>query len=311
MKNWLLAGCFVFALVWMSLFVISLPDQVPRLPGGESLGPLQSPSNAADILELFPTDLLVAIGLMLLVGILLNIVRPALPERTFVVPDWSFDGLVGSLVWLLAAMGAGYSTSKLLAHALADPFYFHWISSFVLQLGLLGSVVFLIIGFGEPLRTDPVFRVRAWMKALTHGAIEYVRIYPVLFLTLILNQLLITKLDYSTAPASYRFILTADTVPKFLLLFVLTCLLAPLAEEFFFRGILYRSLRKILHRRAAAAVGAIIFSLVHFELQFFLPLVVLGYLLCVIYEKSGSIKVVITMHFLQNTISLLIFHRLL
>lgn len=311
MKNWLLAGCFVFTLVWLSLFVIALPSSAPQLPGGEALGNLQSLSDASQVLELFPVDVLVAVVVLLVLGVLLNLFPVALPERHFPLPDWSYDGLVGSFVWLLTAMGAGYSVSKVLAHYVEDTFYFHWGSSLVLQLTLLLSVVLLVEGFDEEFYLESLRNLDGWFGSFTHGILEYVRIYPVLFLTLILNQILVIQLGYTAAPASYLFILTADTWVKVVQLFVLTCLVAPLAEELFFRGILYRSLRDVLPRQGAALAGATVFALVHFEVQFFVPLVVLGYLLCVIYEKSGSIKVVITMHFLQNTISLLIFHRLL
>ncbi|MFB6345627.1 MAG: lysostaphin resistance A-like protein [bacterium] len=311
MKNWLLAGCFVFTIVWLSLFVIPIPSSAPQLNTGSLPANLQAAKSFSDKLSRIPMDLFVFLGLLITAGIGLHIYSPVLPERTFTVPKWAYDGLVGSLVWILAAIGAGFASSKLTAHLLSDSFYYHWGTTLMLQLTLLTSVILLVKVFGESLKTHSFGSVNSWLSALTHGTVEYIRIYPVLILTLVVNQWLVYQLDFTTPPSSYLFILTADTPAKLLLLFGLTCLAAPLIEELFFRGILYRSLRSIAGPKISALAAAFVFSLVHFEFQFFFPLLVLGLLLCLIYEKSGSIKVVITMHFLQNTLSLLIFHRLL
>ena len=85
----------------------------------------------------------------------------------------------------------------------------------------------------------------------------------------------------------------------------LIIVLAPVAEEFFFRGFLYRCFRTSLPvLPAALGVGAV-FGLVH------LPtgadavpiLVVLGVLMCLAYEFSGTLYTVIGVHAVNNAVA--------
>jgi hypothetical protein len=86
---------------------------------------------------------------------------------------------------------------------------------------------------------------------------------------------------------------------------------APVVEELFFRGILFGSLRDYLPAWNAALLGGGLFALIHFQYQLLLPLWFFGTILCLIYHRTGSIKVVITMHFLQNTVSFYVLRRLM
>ena len=88
---------------------------------------------------------------------------------------------------------------------------------------------------------------------------------------------------------------------------VLVILLAPVAEEILFRGLIYRSLRNRLPVVAAAATVGAVFASVHWSgpdtLPLLPPLALLGALFCLVYERTGSLWPAIALHALNNAIA--------
>jgi uncharacterized protein len=87
---------------------------------------------------------------------------------------------------------------------------------------------------------------------------------------------------------------------------ILTCLLAPLAEEFFFRGFLFR----VLHERTNLVVGVLItgvaFGLVHLPSGDWIGTIILslfGMVLCVLFYLTSSLVPCIMLHAFHNSIS--------
>jgi hypothetical protein len=93
-------------------------------------------------------------------------------------------------------------------------------------------------------------------------------------------------------------------VPVQVLLIVLA---APISEEVCFRGMLYGGLREKLPRVAAALIGGLVFGGLHAitGISAVPPLVVFGFLLCLLYEKTGSVVPGILLHMLNNSVALL------
>ena len=85
---------------------------------------------------------------------------------------------------------------------------------------------------------------------------------------------------------------------------VTICVLAPIAEEIFFRGFVYVALRSRLGVGAAAGLDALLFASVHYrggDWWIALPVVaVLGLVLCLVYECVGSLYPLIAIHALFN-----------
>ena len=90
--------------------------------------------------------------------------------------------------------------------------------------------------------------------------------------------------------------------PTTVALWVGAVLLAPIAEEFFFRGLLQTLLVRVLRRRwAAIAVTSIAFGAIHFpQPQAVLALIVLSVLIGFAYERTGSLLPPILIHALFN-----------
>ena len=88
---------------------------------------------------------------------------------------------------------------------------------------------------------------------------------------------------------------------------LLIVILAPLSEEICFRGMLYGGLRTKLPVVPAALVGGLVFGGLHAltGISAVPPLVVFGFLLCLLYEKTGSIVPGIVLHMLNNSVALL------
>ena len=90
--------------------------------------------------------------------------------------------------------------------------------------------------------------------------------------------------------------------------FMVICV-APVAEEFFFRGFFYRALRTRWPVLGAAAIDGLLFGVIHYDfsgadaLLFVPPLGLLGFLFCLVYERTGSLYPVIAMHALNNAIA--------
>lgn len=89
-------------------------------------------------------------------------------------------------------------------------------------------------------------------------------------------------------------------------LVVAVVVVAPVAEELFFRGLLYGWLRARLPVPAAVAIAAVLFSVAHFQPGLLLPLAVVGAGLCLLYERSRSLWVPAAAHAALNAGSLLL-----
>ncbi|MDR2512517.1 MAG: CPBP family intramembrane metalloprotease [Puniceicoccales bacterium] len=81
---------------------------------------------------------------------------------------------------------------------------------------------------------------------------------------------------------------------------------APLAEEVFFRGVLYPRFKRGLGVWRASSLTGLLFGLVHFNVGAFLPLAFMGAYFCLVYEKTGSLYAPIVAHGLFNLQSFLV-----
>jgi membrane protease YdiL (CAAX protease family) len=80
---------------------------------------------------------------------------------------------------------------------------------------------------------------------------------------------------------------------------------APLAEELFFRGFVFGALRRYGFP-VAALVSGLAFGGAHVTsspIGFLLPLAALGVILCVIYERTGSLVPCMGLHCLNNSVA--------
>ena len=89
----------------------------------------------------------------------------------------------------------------------------------------------------------------------------------------------------------------------FALFFVLAVVIAPVCEETFFRGFLFKGFANSWGWFWGAVVSSAIFSLAHLQLDIFVPIFALGLALCWVYRRTGSLWGNITLHASFNAIS--------
>jgi uncharacterized protein len=82
---------------------------------------------------------------------------------------------------------------------------------------------------------------------------------------------------------------------------------ASISEEICFRGFLFGGLRERFPRLAAALLSAVIFGALHAltGISAVPPLIAFGFVLALLYEKTGSIVPGIILHMLNNSVALL------
>jgi uncharacterized protein len=96
---------------------------------------------------------------------------------------------------------------------------------------------------------------------------------------------------------------------------VFVCVAAPVAEELFFRGFLFGVLRRMrcsvggreLGPWIAAVFVGLLFGLAHFDSaqpQFLIPLGFLGFVLCIMRWKTGSLYPCMALHSINNCVAL-------
>ncbi len=175
------------------------------------------------------------------------------------------------------------------------------------QVALLGGIAWRLRGksrpFGGPAPTRSV---------LPQAVVRWLAILPILWLVSFTWQILLTALD--RAPdfqmAIHLFIETDDPWARAQFI-VFAVILAPIAEEALFRGILL----PLLVRRLGAGIGlalvAIGFAALHGDVGSFPGLAVLSVALSLAYARTGTLLVPMAMHALFNAANLALLLALL
>ncbi len=98
------------------------------------------------------------------------------------------------------------------------------------------------------------------------------------------------------------------SIPKtglnLVLLYAAVAVIAPAVEELLFRGYLQNALRKWFGPTASIALAAMMFSGVHMQFYEFPVLMALGAAFGYVYHKTGSMRVTILLHMVNNAVTL-------
>lgn len=175
------------------------------------------------------------------------------------------------------------------------------IASCILNLGVIGSVLmFLGLRGINPLQVFGLTGVATSRKFLL-GLGLLVSAYPLIILAQMISYAF-------TAPEArvqdvVTFLLNTDKWSERITVSVLAVIMAPMLEELIFRGYLYGVIRKYGGRVSAILVTSLIFAAIHVHLPAMLALFVLAVVLCLAYERTGSLWVPIFMHASFNSVS--------
>lgn len=103
--------------------------------------------------------------------------------------------------------------------------------------------------------------------------------------------------------------LTTNSVIILLVNLFVIAITAGITEEFFFRGSMQQTIKKICKNgHVAVWITAFIFSFIHFQFYGFVPRLLLGALLGYIFLWSGNLWIAVIVHAINNTIGVLTFH---
>lgn len=83
-------------------------------------------------------------------------------------------------------------------------------------------------------------------------------------------------------------------------------ILAPIAEETFFRGVVFNAFRREGGRRWAYLGSSALFAVIHVSLVAVIPIFLLGLALAWVYERTGSLLAPMAMHAVVNGVSVLL-----
>ena len=142
---------------------------------------------------------------------------------------------------------------------------------------------------------------RRILPSLAEGFKGYLVVFPWLFLLLFLTVELIRFFHWKPPLEPIQMLLFQERDPLVIgLLVVLSCVIGPIAEELFFRGVLFAAARQRLSRGGAILASGAAFSLIHTNPVGFLPIMLIGSLLAYLYERTGLLAAPIAVHILHN-----------
>ncbi|MBS0663484.1 MAG: CPBP family intramembrane metalloprotease [Verrucomicrobia bacterium] len=175
------------------------------------------------------------------------------------------------------------------------------------QLGLLAGVLLFRFRYGRTKAGPP--NASAAPNPLLAGLVTYLAAVPVIVLVSLVWQTLLNAVGIPTPPQDAIELLrnSRSSLPVGILVASAT-IVAPVSEELIFRAGIFRYARTRLPRWAALLLPACIFGAMHTNLASLAPLVALGVVFSLAYERTGRISTTIVAHALFNlTTTLLIF----
>ncbi len=163
---------------------------------------------------------------------------------------------------------------------------------------LAASLLLARSNFRHGLRRGLGLSLRRWRTDVLRGLVAYLVVFPACLVLLALMNYLWP--DLQQAHQILRWIVQSPW-PVQLLLAVSAVVVAPLAEEVYFRGILQTSVRNLTRSKwSAILIASGVFAVVHPIVLHWPPLFVLSLALGYNYERTGRLLPSIVLHGLFN-----------
>jgi membrane protease YdiL (CAAX protease family) len=220
------------------------------------------------------------------------------------------SSIVGQLIILPLASGFGMANFEEVLAEIIKGKYPQMVNPLRILLSISHAFTFLLpaLAFAllywrgnmrQSLHLNMPPKISYWAMAL----LFLVAILPFTAISHYLNTLIPESLHHQGGQELQQTILQMHSPIDLAFNILLVGVMAGVGEELLFRGVLQRifafSFRNI---HLAVWLTAILFSLVHLELQAFVPRVLLGAVFGYLYYWSGSLLVPIILHFLYNSV---------
>jgi membrane protease YdiL (CAAX protease family) len=182
-------------------------------------------------------------------------------------------------------------------------------SVLVATLSFQGAAVVLGTAFLKfhDLGWREVFGGASWKRCLGLALAVLAGVGPVMFGLKFLSEIVLHKLHFAVVDQrAVELILSAKTPWLSAYLVFFAVVLAPLGEEFFFRGLLFSTAKRYGWPKLGWVGVSLLFALIHVNAPTFLPLFVLALALTWLYEKTEGLLAPVLAHSLFNAANLLL-----
>jgi len=224
---------------------------------------------------------------------------------------WNAIDAVISLAFLTVALIGIYFGSAKLFEVLGSEQFFNSSNissaSFTVLYGIQTVLMLAVVWFFAIFRRksnlrDLGLRYYSIAKTIWYSFLSLLAIFFVSFL----YMFLMNSLFGIENPGSKIEILVGNRSISSNILLVVVAVIAPFSEEVFFRGFLYSAFKKSWGVNVALLLSSFLFAIVHLELYSFIPLIIIGWLLAYLFEKTKSLLMPIFLHGVYNLILILI-----
>ncbi len=220
-------------------------------------------------------------------------------------PPWKVkDVVVVFLLYILLVIGFGLLLGLAAGDYITEHLFAEFIISSALEYGGLIILICLISARRGAAWREFGFSLNNISSNILFGLISGI---VLLFAVTIVGDIIA---QFWSEPVEDQYVVLllkeADSVGAYLLIALVSCLLAPFAEELFFRGFIYPAFRAKIGIWPAMTLTAVLFGAMHLDLFRLLPLALGGFGLTWLYEKSGSIFTPMIAHAAWNTISFIL-----
>lgn len=220
--------------------------------------------------------------------------RATLTTQSFGLPDALCAGIL--TLWMISniAQGMGkHETISLSAIIMSSIFYG------ILVLGIFGVIRFQRQSAIDFFQLQP----SRFPKAALTGILWLLICYPLILATQSVVQQFIGGGDDSQEIV--RYFLDHPDFKSRAAVILMAVIVAPMAEEIIFRGYFYGVIRRYGGRFSAVLTSSLLFAAIHDHLPSFPGLFVLAMILCLLYERTGSLWANICFHSAFNTSTLI------
>jgi hypothetical protein len=226
---------------------------------------------------------------------------------------WPLEFFMRRLVMFLTFLYAGLALGAWAQHLLGTAAERSVLNMVIVTLCFQGAALVLIsrflrehqvgwggaFGFGKP----------GQGRALLLGMIAAFIFLPIGWGLQMASAQLMTRIQIKpVAQQAVQALQDAEVWPDRIFLGVVAILLAPVAEEMLFRGILYPAIKQAGYPRVALWGTALLFAATHHNAPTFLPLTLLAIVLALLYEKTNNLLAPIVTHSLFNAMNFLVLY---
>jgi membrane protease YdiL (CAAX protease family) len=226
---------------------------------------------------------------------------------------WPLESFMRRLMVFLTFLYAGLALGAWAQHLLGVPADKSVLNMVIVTLCFQGAAVVLISRF---LREHQIgwggafgFAGPGQGRALLLGVLVALIFLPIGWGLQMASAQVMTQIQIKpVAQQAIQALQTAEVWPDRIYLGVVAILLAPVAEEMLFRGILYPAIKQAGFPRVALWGTALLFAATHHNAATFLPLALLAVALALLYEKTNNLLAPITAHSLFNAMNFLVLY---